>query len=210
MGEIVGYARTSTVEQDAGLEAQLRDLRAAGCTRTFAEKVSSVAPRMKLTEALGWVRSGDILIVTKIDRLARSLTELLRIAEDLERRGIELRVLATPALTGPTGKLMLSVIGAVAEFERAIMLERQREGIASAKAAGRYKGRAPTARRQRDQIQKLAADGLTKAKIAAELGISERSVFRVLSKGGRQLTQTCENTSLSPASAGCATTRLPV
>jgi DNA invertase Pin-like site-specific DNA recombinase len=145
--------------------------------------VSSVEPRARLTEALAWVRSGDVLMVTKIDRLARSLTELLRIAEDLERRGIELRVLATPALTGPTGKLMLSVIGAVAEFERAIMLERQREGIASAKAAGKYKGRAPTARRQANEIRRLSADGLTKAAIAAALGVSQRSVFRVLSKG---------------------------
>jgi DNA invertase Pin-like site-specific DNA recombinase len=182
MGEIVGYARTSTAEQDAGLEAQKRDLQAAGCTRTFEEKVSSVMPRARLTEALGWVRSGDALVVTKIDRLARSLTELLRIAEDLERRGIELRVLSTPALTGPTGKLMLSVIGAVAEFERAIMLERQREGISSAKAAGKYKGRAPTARRQADEILRLDADGLTKAAIAGRLGVSQRSVFRVLSK----------------------------
>jgi DNA invertase Pin-like site-specific DNA recombinase len=186
MGEIVGYARTSTAEQDAGLEAQKRDLQAAGCTRTFGEKVSSVEPRTKLTEALAWVRSGDVLVVTKIDRLARSLTELLRIAEDLERRGIELRVLATPALTGPTGKLMLSVIGAVAEFERAIMLERQREGIAAAKAVGKYKGRAPTARRQADEIKRLAADGLTKAAIADQLGVSARSVFRVLSMGSRQ------------------------
>jgi DNA invertase Pin-like site-specific DNA recombinase len=183
MSEIVGYARTSTAEQDAGLEAQKRDLQAAGCTRLFEEKVSSVMPRTELTEALGWVRSGDALVVTKIDRLARSLTELLRIAEDLERRGIELRVLATPALTGPTGKLMLSVIGAVAEFERAIMLERQREGIASAKSAGKYKGRAPTALRQADEIKRLAADGLTKAAIADQLGVSARSVFRVLSKG---------------------------
>jgi DNA invertase Pin-like site-specific DNA recombinase len=182
MGEIVGYARTSTAEQDAGLEAQKRDLLEAGCTRTFEEKVSSVAPRARLAEALTWVRSGDVLVVTKIDRLARSLTELLRIAEDLERRGIELRVLATPALTGPEGKLMLSVIGAVAEFERAIMLERQREGIASAKAAGKYRGRAPTARRQADEIKRLAADGLTRAAIAGQLGLSERSVFRVLSK----------------------------
>jgi DNA invertase Pin-like site-specific DNA recombinase len=186
MGEIVGYARTSTAEQDAGLVAQKRDLQAAGCTRTFEEKVSSVEQRTKLTEAMAWVRSGDVLVVTKIDRLARSLTELLRIAEDLERRGIELRVLATPALTGPTGKLMLSVIGAVAEFERAIMLERQREGIASAKSAGKYKGRAPTARRQADEIRRLAADGLTKATIAGQLGVSQRSVFRVLSKGSHQ------------------------
>jgi DNA invertase Pin-like site-specific DNA recombinase len=181
MGEIIGYARTSTAEQDAGLEAQKRDLTAAGCTRLFEEKVSSVAPRAKLEEAKAWAREGDIFVVTKIDRLARSLTELLRIAEDLERRGIELRVLATPALTGPTGKLMLSVVGAVAEFERAIMLERQREGIASAKAAGKYKGRAPTARRQADEIRRLAGEGVTKAAIADQLGVSQRSVFRVLS-----------------------------
>jgi DNA invertase Pin-like site-specific DNA recombinase len=128
------------------------------------------------------VRSGDVFVVTKIDRLAKSLTELLRIAEDLERRSIELRVLATPALTGPTGKLMLSVIGAVAEFERAIMLERQREGIASAKAAGKYKGRAPTARRQADEIKRLAGEGVTKAAIADQLGVSQRSVFRMLSR----------------------------
>lgn len=182
MGEIVGYARTSTADQAAGFEAQKRDLHAAGATRVWAEQVSAMEARPQLVECLAWLREGDVLLVTKIDRLARSLSELLRIAEDLERRKIELRVLATGPLTGPTGQLMLAIIGAVAQFERTLMLERQREGIAAAKVAGRYKGRAPTAMRHAAEIKQMAAQGLSKVEIAKKLHISERSAYRVLAK----------------------------
>ena len=127
---LVGYGRTSTVEQEAGLEAQQRDLRAAGCERLFCERVSSVATRAQLEAVLSFVRSGDTLVVTKPDRLARSVSDLLGIVSALEAKGVALRVLSMggSALdTGtPTGRLMLTMLGAVAEFERALMLERQR------------------------------------------------------------------------------------
>ena len=90
---LVGYARTSTLEQEAGLEAQVRDLSAAGCVKVFPEQVSSVATRQELAKAMEFVREGDTLVVTKVDRLARSALHLLEIARDLERRGIGLRIL---------------------------------------------------------------------------------------------------------------------
>jgi DNA invertase Pin-like site-specific DNA recombinase len=153
-GAVVGYARTSTVEQEAGLEAQEQDLREAGCDRVFAERVSSVGKRLQLEAALDYLCEGDVLVITKADRLARSVADLLAIVGKLEAKGVALRVLSMGGqqvdTNTPTGKLMLTMLGAVAEFERALMLERQREGIAKAKGEGRreYKGRAPTARRQ--------------------------------------------------------------
>src|ERR1700722_10111847 len=133
---IVGYARTSTLDQQAGLQAQVRDLEAAGCERTFQEHVSSVsAARPKLEEALRFVREGDVLIATKPDRLARSTRQLLDIVEDLDRRKVSLVILSMGGeridSRSSTGKLMLTVLGAMAEY---MMLERQREGIAKAKA----------------------------------------------------------------------------
>jgi DNA invertase Pin-like site-specific DNA recombinase len=145
---MIGYARTSTVEQAAGLAAQRRDLKAAGCEKIFAEQVSSIAERAKLTEALEFVREDDVLVVTKPDRLARSTRNLLDIVEDLETHRIALVVLSMGGqridTRSPTGRLMLTMLGAIAAFERDLMLERQREGIASAAAEGKYKGRAPT------------------------------------------------------------------
>jgi DNA invertase Pin-like site-specific DNA recombinase len=143
---IVGYARTSTTDQVAGLDAQVRDLTAAGCERIWQEHVSSVAERPELAAGLDFVREGDTFVVTKFDRLARSVTDLGGIVERLHRKGVSLRVLGALGLDTGTasGKLMMQVLSAVAEFERAIMLERQREGIAAAKAAGKYKGRKPT------------------------------------------------------------------
>src|SRR5919202_3690534 len=182
---LVGYARTSTLEQDAGLEAQLRDLKAAGADKTFSEKTSSIGPRPKLTCTLDFLRGGDTLMVTKLDRLARSVPHLWNIVQTLEAKSVALRVLDLGLDTAtPTGRLMLTVLGGVAQFEREMMLERQREGIAKARAEGRYKGRKPTARSKAEQIRALAAEGATKAAIAEQLGISERSVFRVLSDSG--------------------------
>src|SRR3954451_9668283 len=140
-----GYARTSTEDQKAGLEAQERDLRAAGCERIFAEQVSSVAERDKLKDLLGFVREGDAVVVTKPDRLARSTAELLTIEADLTKRGVGLLILSMGGerldTRNPTSKLMLTILAGVATWEREIMLERQREGIAKAKAEGKYKGR---------------------------------------------------------------------
>jgi DNA invertase Pin-like site-specific DNA recombinase len=177
----VGYARTSTLDQTAGLEAQLRDLEAAGCGKVFWEQVSSVdKKRPELQRALDYVREGDTFVVTKLDRLARSMADLVDLTGQLKDKGVELRILSLNLDTGtPTGKLMVNLMGSIAEFERELMLERQREGIAKAKAAGKYQGRAPTARRKADDVLRLKAEGKTADAIAQELNISRSSVFRI-------------------------------
>jgi DNA invertase Pin-like site-specific DNA recombinase len=178
---LIGYARTSTIEQEAGLAAQQRDLSAAGCERLFTEQVSSVGQRVQLAAALDFVRDDDKLVVTRLDRLARSLGELLEIAERLRGKGVALQVL-DPAMDTSTaaGELIFHVFGAVASFERKLMLERQREGIAKARIDGKYKGRTPTARRQAPEVLRLHAEGFGPSAIARKLAISRSSVYRVL------------------------------
>lgn len=180
----IGYARTSTTDQKAGLEAQLRDLKTAGCTKIFREELSSVAAkRPQLDAALEWVREGDILIVTKLDRLARSVADMVAITEALKKKGVALRILAMNLDTStPTGKLMVNLLGSIAEFERELMLERQREGIAKAKAEGKYVGRQPTARRKAQDVLRLRAEGKSANDIKTALGISRASVFRILAE----------------------------
>lgn len=183
MTAIIGYARTSTTEQVAGFEAQLEALRREDCTKIFQEQVSSVGDRPRLRACLDYLRDGDTLIVTKLDRLARNTQHLLEMVEALTAKGVTLRILNLNIDTSTaTGKLMLTMLGGIAEFEREMMLERQREGIAKAKAEGRYKGRAPSAMRKADQIRELAAAGQTRAAIAQRLGVSERSVYRALAE----------------------------
>ncbi|WP_347310069.1 recombinase family protein [Defluviimonas sp. SAOS-178_SWC] len=165
----------------AGLEAQRESLRAVGCERIWEEQVSSVGVRDALGEALSFSREGDTLVVTKLDRLARSVRHLGELVEALESRQVGLRVLDLGLDTGTaTGKLILNVLGSVAQFEREMMLERQREGIAKAKAEGKYKGRKPTARIMRQEIERLVGEHLAKRVVAERLGISERSVYRTL------------------------------
>ena len=181
----IGYARTSTVEQVAGLDAQERDLKAAGAEKVFSERVSSVAKREQLEAVLDYCREGDALLVTKLDRLARSIDDLVSITARLKAKGVTLNILSMNLDTStPTGKLMLNLLGSIAQFERELMLERQRDGIAKAKAEGKYKGRVPTAQRQAEDVVKLKADGLKAEQIAERLGISRASVFRVLKKAG--------------------------
>jgi DNA invertase Pin-like site-specific DNA recombinase len=180
----VGYARVSTIEQMAGFEAQKRDLEKVGVSKLFAEQVSSVAQRAQLDAALDYVREGDTLIVTKLDRLARSTQHLLEIIGTLEAKGVGLKILdfggGSIDTKSPTGRLMLTMFAAFAQFERELNLERQREGIAKAKAAGKYKGRKPTARAKADEIAKLYAEGTSPTQIARDLKISRSSVYRIL------------------------------
>jgi DNA invertase Pin-like site-specific DNA recombinase len=179
----VGYARTSTVEQIAGLEAQEEELKASGVEKLFSERVSSVAKRERLEAALEFCRENDCLIVTRLDRLARSMADLLAITGRLAAKGVDLQILSMGLDTSTaTGKLILNVMGAIAEFERAIMLERQRLGIAKAKAEGKFKGRAPTARRKAKDVIRLRSEGAKASEIAKKLEISRASVFRVLSR----------------------------
>lgn len=181
---MIGYGRTSTSEQVAGLAAQSRQLLATGCTKVFQEQVSSVAARQQLDAALEFVREGDALVITRLDRLARSTTDLLSIVATLERKGVALRVLdfggSEMDTKSPSGRMLLTMFAAVAEFERGVMLVRQREGIAKAKAEGRYKGRAPTARRKSSLVCELALEGCGPSAIAARLSISRASVYRIL------------------------------
>ena len=180
---MIGYARTSTLEQKASLEAQRESLRGVGCEKVYEEQISSVALRESLNAAMEFCREGDVLVVTKLDRLARSVKHLGEIVDDLEARNVGLRVLNLGLDTSnATGKLMLNVLGSVAQFEREMMLERQREGIAKAKALGKYKGRKPTARMKKDAVLDHLALGHSKRETAALLGLSERSVYRIVAE----------------------------
>jgi DNA invertase Pin-like site-specific DNA recombinase len=163
------------------LEAQLRDLRASGCEKIFDEQISSVGKRPQLEACFDFAREGDTLVVTKLDRLARSTQHLLEIADLMKRKRADLHILNLNIETSSaTGKLLLTMIAAVATFEREMMLERQREGIAKAKAEGKYKGRKPTARARAAEIATLKADGVRPVDIARRLGIGRASVYRIL------------------------------
>lgn len=179
---LIGYARTSTSEQEAGLDAQRRELTAHGCDELFSEMVSSVSRREELEKVLRFIRKGDTLVVTNLDRLARSIPDLVKIMETIEERGATLRILAMNVDTNtPTGKLLLNLVGSVAQFERELMLERQREGILKAKAEGKYKGREATARAKADEVLAMRAKGKRPVDIAESLGIARASVYRILS-----------------------------
>ncbi|BCG47075.1 integrative genetic element Gsu5, resolvase [Citrifermentans bremense] len=176
---IIGYARVSTLDQD--LTAQLAQLNAAGCDRIYKEKASGVKQdRPELAAMLDYVREGDTVTVCKLDRVARSTKHLLDIVDTLEAKRVTFKVLNINLDTSsPTGKLMLSMLGAIGQFEREMMLERQREGIQLAKDAGAYKGRKPTAREKAADVMQLLSEGLTKEATAERLGIGVASVYRI-------------------------------
>jgi DNA invertase Pin-like site-specific DNA recombinase len=185
---LIGIARTSTTEQNAGLEAQVRDLIAYGVAKEniYQEQVSSVASRPKVDAAIKSLRKGDKLVVTKLDRLARSVRHLGELLETLEAKGAGLVILSMGGqqidTTTATGKMMLNVMASVAQFEREMMLERQKEGIAKAKSEGKYTGRKPTAMAKRDAVMALVKTGMPKTKIAEQVGISPASLYRILAK----------------------------
>jgi DNA invertase Pin-like site-specific DNA recombinase len=180
---IVGYARTSTREQVAGFESQIKTLTDCGCDKIYREQVSAIKERIELEAALDFVREGDTLVVTKLDRLARSVAHLCQIVEMLKAKRVALKILAIGLDSGtPTGNLMLNMLASIAQFEREMMLERQLDGIAAAKEAGKYRGRVPTARRKADEIVQLVEEGLSRRAVAEKLGIGVASVYRVLSQ----------------------------
>jgi DNA invertase Pin-like site-specific DNA recombinase len=159
----------------------VKELKHAGCKKVFREQVSSAGKRKELDAALDYLREGDTLVVTKLDRLARSIAHLAEITKALAEKGANLQVLAMGMDTSTaTGRLMLNVVGSVAQFEREMMLERQREGIAKAKAEGKYKGRKATARAKANLVRELHDKGIGATEIARQLGIGRASVYRVL------------------------------
>lgn len=176
----IGYARVST--EDQHLTAQIEQLTAVGCDRIYKEKVSGVKrDRPELTAMLDYVREGDTVVCCKLDRIARSTVHLLEIVETLEKKGVAFKVLNLGMdTTTPTGKLMVTMLGAIATFEREMMLERQREGIATAKEKGVYTGRKPTARAKTADVLRLLEQGMGKQAIADTLGIGVASVYRII------------------------------
>jgi len=176
----IGYARVSTKDQH--LNAQREHLQAASCDRIFEEKISGVKQdRPQLAALMEYVRAGDTVVCCKLDRIARSTKHLLEIVETLEKKGVSFRVLNINLDTStPTGKLMLSMLGAIGQFEREMMLERQREGIETAKREGVYTGRKPTARAKGSQVLELLSLGKTKEQVATETGVSVASIYRIV------------------------------
>jgi DNA invertase Pin-like site-specific DNA recombinase len=175
----IGYARVSTTDQD--LTVQIEALKAAGCDVIRKEKASgtSTKGRTELATILDFIREGDTLVVTRIDRLARSIADLQDIVRTLRARGAALRATEQPIDTGTAaGKCFLDMLGVFAEFETNLRRERQLEGIAKAKAAGVYKGRKPTI--SSAEVQKLKDAGLGATEIAKRLGIGRASVYRAL------------------------------
>lgn len=178
---LIGYARVSSTGQS--LDLQNDALTEAGCEKVFAEKVSgrSTRDRIELAAALDFVREGDTLIVTRLDRLARSVGDLHRIIETLTEKKVAFQCLNQSSVDtdSSTGKLMMAILGAVAQFENDIRRERQLEGIQKAKLAGKYRGRPATIDPQR--VKELRASGMGAAAIAREMGIARASVYRALS-----------------------------
>jgi DNA invertase Pin-like site-specific DNA recombinase len=176
---MIGYARVSTSDQD--LTIQLAALNAAGCEVIRQEKASgtTTAGRQELKTVLEFIRTGDTLVVTRIDRLARSIGDLQDIVRTLRTKGAALRATEQPIdTTTAAGKCFLDMLGVFAEFETNLRKERQLEGIAKAKAAGVYKGRPATI--EAAQVRELKAQGIGASEIAKRLKIGRASVYRVL------------------------------
>ena len=177
---LVGYGRVSSLGQS--LDVQEAALLEAGCEKVFTEKRSGTSRegREALREALEFVRDGDVLLVTRLDRLARSMGDLQGIVEELNRKGVGFRCLQQGAVdtTSSMGRLVLNMLGAIAEFETDLRKERQRDGIDRAKAEGVYKGRPVTI--EQEKVLALQSQGLGATEIARTLGIGRASVYRHL------------------------------
>ena len=183
-GHLLGYARVSTLDQDASLQHDA--LAAAGCWRTWTDHASGkLDQRPELDAVLEALRPGDTLVVWKLDRLGRSLRHLIETVAALDERGVAFRSLTESIDTStPGGRLIFHIFGALAEFERALIVERTKAGLAAARARGRKGGRRTVMTPERIDTarQLLDAGGMTAAQIAATLGVSRSAMYRALSK----------------------------
>jgi len=176
----IGYARVSSTGQN--LEVQLDKL--SGCSRVFEEKASgTTANRPVLEECLRYLREGDSLVITKLDRLARSTLHLTQIAHDLEQRGIDLKVLDQAIDTStPTGKLLFNVLASISEFETAIRGERQAEGIKKALSKGvKFGAKSKLTKEQVNELRRRREGGEKVRELMSDFGISKATLYRLLS-----------------------------
>jgi DNA invertase Pin-like site-specific DNA recombinase len=179
MGKMFGYARVSSADQD--LTIQIEALKRAGCDTIRSEKISgtSLKGRTELETLLAFLREGDTLMVTRIDRLARSLKDLQNIVHDLRERGVHLKATDQPIDTSTAaGKAFLDMLGVFAEFETNLRRERQMEGIAKAKQEGKYRGRKRTI--DPHEVRRLVSADLTPSQAARHLRCSRASIYRAL------------------------------
>ena len=186
---IIGYARTSSKHQEAGMEDQIDQLTKVGCEKIFSEQVSSVAQRDELDRALDFAREGDTFVVTKLDRLARSVANFLEIQKALAEKSVNLRILDLNLDTStPMGEMVLGVLAYVAQFERKIMLERQKIGIAKAKSEGKYRGKPKNEKLLKRMDAEIAAydrsdpRSLSIKQIAEKLDISQGYLYQRMKK----------------------------
>jgi DNA invertase Pin-like site-specific DNA recombinase len=186
-----GYARTSTLDQQYGFDDQIATLKKIGCDKVFSEQVSAtdMAARKEWASLITGLKAGDVVTITKIDRAARSISDMVTITKSLKDIGASLRILDMNIDTDtPTGALMLNIFSSVAQFEKDMMLQRQRVGIDAAKAKDKtlpleertYKGAKPTARNKAESVITLIASGKSKKQVAEHLNIGIASVYRIL------------------------------
>lgn len=184
-GQKIGYVRVSTVEQNAA--RQLADM---VCDRIFEDRASGKdTNRPKLIECINYVREGDTLVIHSMDRLGRNVDDLRRIVNELTGKGVAVQFvkegLTFSGEASPMNELLLSMLGAVAQFERSLILERQREGIQIAKAAGKYRGRKPSLTPERiAELRQRAAAGEKRTALAREFKVSRASVYIYLGEKG--------------------------
>ena len=177
--QVIGYARVSTKEQDLSL--QLDALSKYGCDRIFTDKLSSVKERQGLTDALGYLRDGDTLVVWKLDRLCRSLPDLIKISEQIRTTGAQLVSITESIDTStPAGRLYFNILGALGQMERELIQERVKAGLAAARRRGKVPGKPRVSDEKLELARRELSAGRTYPEVARILGVHPQTLYRLV------------------------------
>ena len=177
--QVIGYARVSTKEQDLSL--QLDALSKYGCDRIFTDKISSVKERQGLTDALGYLRDGDTLVVWKLDRLCRSLPDLIKISEQIRMTGAQLVSITESIDTStPAGRLYFNILGALGQMERELIQERVKAGLAAARRRGKVPGKPRVSEEKLELARRELSAGRTYPEVARILGVHPQTLYRLV------------------------------
>lgn len=177
--QVIGYARVSTKEQDLSL--QLDALSKYGCDRIFTDKLSSVKERQGLTDALGYLRDGDTLVVWKLDRLCRSLPDLIKISEQIRMTGAQLVSITESIDTStPAGRLYFNILGALGQMERELIQERVKAGLAAARRRGKVPGKPRVSEEKLELARRELSAGRTYPEVARILGVHPQTLYRLV------------------------------